>query len=649
MGDKPHCQVAGYLSVHLKGVLWSKSWQRRYCVLVEPSGKAPQIHVFEKVEHFQKKKEGKVICLDQARELKYSRKRKLGFDVVTKKDKYSFTAETDDDFKHWVFSLKRDLKVAIIADADSADVSDDDESDSQFYMDDNIIYESADTTPMFNVTIEETEASERCRLKGQYVLAVNFQNLALVDCNTKKALFQWPFKYIRRFGKTRNNFQFEAGRKCISGEGEFSLKTDQGILIFETVTKATQMIRTHGDDNVLSSSGKSQHDHSQGSRLSHGKAHGQGAGPVEAKVSPKMEPRSVSVDPEKRSSVRSGGNVTGMADGFASQLNQVIQHKKEGEHLVPNPRRGSNSSSERLSEDVQPAKKLDKKELKAKKEQELKAKKEQAKREEQEQKARKEQEQKAKKEQKEQELKNKKKKDKKGDSKKGDGEKKPVQATLSASTPRYEEANLHAYEDITDITSSNISQPGPEPLYAEAAETTSLRPIPKPKPRTADPKKHAQETPDTVVYSEPQKKKDAWKQHARPEDNVHQEDYDNIKVAATSSPGNLANGSPSFVTQDDDDTYDRIVHVSAKSHIAAASENIYGMASGRTIAELQKERAENEYEETMVNTSAKKNVSLPGAYEEPSSISPSLALPSRQCPEGDEEEEEEEDAYAAID
>lgn len=22
MGDKPHCQVAGYLSVHLKGVLW---------------------------------------------------------------------------------------------------------------------------------------------------------------------------------------------------------------------------------------------------------------------------------------------------------------------------------------------------------------------------------------------------------------------------------------------------------------------------------------------------------------------------------------------------------------------------------------------------------------------------------------------------
>ncbi|XP_046572584.1 DNA ligase 1-like [Haliotis rubra] len=530
-------------------------------------------------------------------------------------------------------------------------------------MDDNIIYESAETTPMFNVIVEETEASERCGLKGPYILAVNIQNIALVDCNTKKAIFQWPFRYIRRFGKTKTHFQFEAGRKCPSGEGEFSLKTNQGVMIFDTVTSTTQKIRCHGDDTVLSASGKSQNEPIQGSRLSQGRSHGTGAAPVETKLSPKITPRSVSVDPEKRSSVKSGGNVIGITQGFTSQLNQVIQHKKDGDHLVPNARRGSNSSSERLSDDVQhankgdkksddaqPAKKLDKKELKAKKEQEQKAKKEQelrAKKEEQEQKAKKEQELKAKKEEqkakKEQEQKKKKQKDKKGDVKKGESEK-PVQATLSASTPRYGEANLHAYEDITDITPSCINQPGPEPLYAEAAET-SLRPIPKPKPRAVDHKKHAVDNPDTVVYSEPEKKKDAWKQHARPEDNVHQEDYDNIKVAATSSPGDLANGAPTFVTQEEDETYDRIVHMGSRSQIASASENIYGMASGRTIAELQKERAENEYEEATFNTSAKKSVSIPGAYEEPSSISPSLALPS-QVPD---EEEEEEDAYAAID
>ncbi|XP_067656836.1 uncharacterized protein DDB_G0286299-like isoform X2 [Haliotis asinina] len=642
----------------------SKSWQRRYCVLVEPSSKSPEIHAFEKFEHFQKKKEGKVISLDHAKGLHYPKKRKLGFDVITKKDKFCFTAESNEDYITWLSGLKRFLKVGVVVDGDSGEVSDDDESDSHCYMDDNIIYESADTTPMFNVVVEETEASVRCDLKGPYILAVNIQNIALVDCNTKKAVYQWPFRYIRRFGKTKNNFQFEAGRKCPSGEGEFSLRTDHGIAIFETVTNTTQKIRSHGDDTVLSASGKSQSETNQGSRLSQGRSYGMGAAPVETKVSPKITPRSVSVDPEKRSSVKSGGNVTGIPEGFTSQLSQVIQHKKDGEHLVPNARRGSNSSSEILSDDTQhakkgdkksdgaqPAKKLDKKELKAKKEQEQRAKKEQelrAKKEEQEQKAKKEQELKARKEEqkakKEQEQKKKKQKDKKGDAKKGESEKKPVQATLSANTPRYEEPNLHAYEDITDITPSSINQSGPEPLYAEAAET-SARPIPKPKPRTVDQKKLAQDNSDTVLYSEPQKKKDAWKQHARDDDNVHQEDYDKIKVAANSSPGNLANGTPLFVTQEDDETYDHIVHMGARSQIASASENIYGMASGRTIAELQKEREENEYEEATFNTSAKKNVSTPGAYEEPSSISPSLPLPS-QVPDN---EEEEEDAYAAID
>lgn len=70
---------------------------------------------------------------------------------------------------------------------------------------------------VFHVTVVENPCAEKCDLKGKYQLHINAQNFAIFDTTRKKQLYTWPFRYVRRYGKSSTNFQFEAGRKCPSG------------------------------------------------------------------------------------------------------------------------------------------------------------------------------------------------------------------------------------------------------------------------------------------------------------------------------------------------------------------------------------------------------------------------------------------------
>ncbi|XP_070759840.1 docking protein 2 [Enoplosus armatus] len=109
-------------------------------------------------------------------------------------------------------------------------------------MEDNSLYSGRDSAVRdFRVCVRRTEASDRCRLKGDGVLRADVDALHLID--KTGVVFTWPYRYLRRFGRDKSTFSFEAGRRCDSGEGSFEFDTKQGNLLFQAVEAAINLQR----------------------------------------------------------------------------------------------------------------------------------------------------------------------------------------------------------------------------------------------------------------------------------------------------------------------------------------------------------------------------------------------------------------------
>ncbi|XP_065319791.1 uncharacterized protein LOC135927611 isoform X2 [Gordionus sp. m RMFG-2023] len=130
----------------------------------------------------------------------------------------------------------------------------------------NLVYSSAELPTGYKVSLVPTEPSKRCKLLSsainhpddegaekegdRYYLLVSSQNIALSSTllNGKPSnhyLFVWPYRYIRRYGRSRNGkaFTFEAGRKCESGEGLFTFKTKLNLELFLQVARNMKRLK----------------------------------------------------------------------------------------------------------------------------------------------------------------------------------------------------------------------------------------------------------------------------------------------------------------------------------------------------------------------------------------------------------------------
>ncbi|MEQ2314887.1 hypothetical protein AMECASPLE_016547 [Ameca splendens] len=107
-------------------------------------------------------------------------------------------------------------------------------------MEDNSLYSSRETVRDFKVSVRRTDASDRCRLKGDGVLRADMDALHLLD-KTGDILYTWPYRFLRRFGRDKSTFSFEAGRRCDSGEGSFEFDTKKGNLLFQAVEAAINL------------------------------------------------------------------------------------------------------------------------------------------------------------------------------------------------------------------------------------------------------------------------------------------------------------------------------------------------------------------------------------------------------------------------
>lgn len=55
----------------------------------------------------------------------------------------------------------------------------------------------------FWVTVQRTEAAERCELRGTYVLKAERDSLVLKDPRTNEILYVWPYRLLRRYGRDK--------------------------------------------------------------------------------------------------------------------------------------------------------------------------------------------------------------------------------------------------------------------------------------------------------------------------------------------------------------------------------------------------------------------------------------------------------------
>ncbi|KAK3550301.1 hypothetical protein QTP86_024285 [Hemibagrus guttatus] len=105
-------------------------------------------------------------------------------------------------------------------------------------MQENTLYDTTESVRDFLVIAVATEAALRCELYGEYALTPQSDSLLLKDHKTKKVLLTWPYRFVRKFGQDTMTFNFEAGRRCESGEGYFEFATSHSEQLFAIISDA---------------------------------------------------------------------------------------------------------------------------------------------------------------------------------------------------------------------------------------------------------------------------------------------------------------------------------------------------------------------------------------------------------------------------
>ncbi|XP_035004394.1 docking protein 1b [Hippoglossus stenolepis] len=178
-----------------------------------------------------------------------------------KENMAAFCVETND--KTYVFSAEKNAAMEWMntmcdiafqggSGSSGSTVADSNGGPQNMEMSENLIYYSREEVNEFWVSTQRTEASERSGLVGSYWLKAETDVLILKEPMTKRNVLVWPYKLLRRYGRDRVMFSFEAGRRCDSGPGNFTFETKQGNEIFTLVNQAIQSQKALTEDPHLS-------------------------------------------------------------------------------------------------------------------------------------------------------------------------------------------------------------------------------------------------------------------------------------------------------------------------------------------------------------------------------------------------------------
>ncbi|XP_008546062.1 fibroblast growth factor receptor substrate 2 [Microplitis demolitor] len=220
----------GLLLFPPQGVLsqLKKTWHKRYCQLFKASKSGiARLEIWDCKEDFVNKQNSpRIITLEACIKIGLSCQPKV-FEVITKTNDYHFGCFTEAETCDWINVFQQ------VAFRDDASI--------QTIEEDNDLY-CASNEGVFSVKLVETEASKRCRLDPKnYTLVISTTDLKLIDNDT--VLFVWPYRYIRKYGYRDGKFTFEAGRKCVSGEGSFKLEHSNQQEIFRCISSRMKYMK----------------------------------------------------------------------------------------------------------------------------------------------------------------------------------------------------------------------------------------------------------------------------------------------------------------------------------------------------------------------------------------------------------------------
>uniref|UniRef100_A0A8D0GML0 Docking protein 3 n=1 Tax=Sphenodon punctatus TaxID=8508 RepID=A0A8D0GML0_SPHPU len=127
---------------------------------------------------------------------------------------------------------------------------------SESKMEENVIYSTWQNSCEFLVLVIQTLASNTCGLKGNYLLVTSPERLELKNPQSRQTILTWPYPFLRRFGRDKAIFSFEAGRRCESGEGLFSFNTSRANEIYNAVSAIInrQMANLQGNSKTQEAS-----------------------------------------------------------------------------------------------------------------------------------------------------------------------------------------------------------------------------------------------------------------------------------------------------------------------------------------------------------------------------------------------------------
>lgn len=139
--------------------------------------------------------------------------------VVTKSGIHHFGCFSESEMTNWMSAFQS--------------VAFKDNASSQTIEEDNDLY-CTSGEGIFSVKLVETDASKNCGLEPKnYTLIVAAAEIKLLNGET--LLFNWPYRFIRKYGYRDGTFTFEAGRKCESGAGSFRLEHKNQQEIFRCI------------------------------------------------------------------------------------------------------------------------------------------------------------------------------------------------------------------------------------------------------------------------------------------------------------------------------------------------------------------------------------------------------------------------------